>query len=164
MRKGNRRQARSTVLTPRLRRLLGQAAKAMQRAYNPYSHFNVGAAVLNADGKVTTGANVENAAYGDTICAERSAILRANAMGRRSYVAVAIIGGPKDGESKEPVAPCGSCRQVLFEASQLAQADLIVVMSNSTMSNVKVRTIGQLLPLAFGPDDLGIDLTEFRKR
>jgi len=162
MRMGHGRQARNAALAPRLRRLLGQAAKAMRRAYNPYSHFNVGAAVLNADGKVTTGANVENAAYGDTICAERAAILRANAMGRRKYVAVAIIGGPKEGESKAPVAPCGSCRQVLFEASQLAEVDLIVVMSNSTMSKVKVRTIRQLLPLAFGPNDIGIDLKDFR--
>ena len=90
--------------------LLALAKTAAERAYTPYSHFNVGAALECADGTVFTGCNVENAAYGDTICAERTAAVKAVSEGHRDFSRIAIWG-----DSREYCYPCGSCRQFLQE-------------------------------------------------
>ena len=90
------------------------AIDAMKRSYSPYSHFTVGAALLTKDGKVYTGANIENASYTPTVCAERNAIFTAVHQGEREFEAIAIVGG-HNGDVKGVTAPCGVCRQVMSE-------------------------------------------------
>ncbi len=156
-------EARFEELTERRRQLVLEAAKAMETAYNPYSRFYVGAALLTDDGEIISASNVENAAYGSTICAERLALGRANAVGKRKFQAIAIIGRGEDFESKQVVTPCGSCRQMLYEAAQVSGTDMEVIMSNTKKGHIVIATIGQLLPMAFGPKDLNIDLEKYRK-
>jgi len=143
--------------------LLCEAEKVMENAYTPCSGFFVGAALLTKDNKIITGANVENAAYGSTICAERAAILRANAEGYRMYKAIAIIARGKDFDTKEVTSPCGSCRQMLYESSQVSENDLEVIMSTTKKDKIIISTIKELLPLGFGPKDLGIDVKKWQK-
>ena len=145
-------------------KLLNAAKKTMETAYNPYSKFFVGAALLTKDGRIITGSNFENASYGHTICAERSALVRANAMGYREFKSIAIITRGEHADSNEPTAPCGACRQMLFEASQVSNVDLEVIMSNTKMNNIIITKISDLLPLAFGPKDLGINLDDYKRR
>lgn len=122
--------------------LLRRARAARQRAYAPYSHFRVGAAIVTAEGEVIEGANVENASYGLTMCAERVAIGAMAAAGLRGpIVAVAVVG---DGE--DALTPCGACRQVIFEFG----ADAVVYGSGDGGRPVR-STIRELLPHAFGP-------------
>lgn len=138
--------------------LLYAASKVMDNAHNPYSKFHVGAALLTEEGKIIEGTNYENAAYGSTICAERAAILRANAEGHRDLKAIAIIGKGADFDSQEPTSPCGACRQVIFEASQVGDYDIDVLMSNTQKTKIYKAKISQLLPLAFGPKDLNLEI------
>lgn len=126
--------------------LLAAARGAADRAYAPYSGFPVGAAVLTADGSVVLGANVENASFGLTICAERVAVATAAAAGHRQIRAVAVTAPRKPGTT-----PCGACRQVLNEFVP-AGADLIVVLEAES-GPVQVP-LGELLPRSFGPRDL----------
>lgn len=148
-------------LTDQYQHLLQEAATAMEKAYNPYSHFYVGAALLTTNNTVIGGCNIENAAYNPTICAERSAFALAMTQGYRTFTAISLIGRGKDFESTEVISPCGICRQVLFEASQISNVDIDVIMSNTKMTKIIIATISELLPLAFGPKDLGIDVTTF---
>ena len=99
-------------------------------------------------------ANVENSAYGSSICAERSAIVSANAQGLKSASQIAIIIKSDKGPVNEPSAPCGACRQMLYELSQVSGVDIEIIMSNTDMSKIIISTINELLPLAFGPKDL----------
>jgi len=142
--------------------LLECAERVMKTAYNPYSNFYVGAALLSQDGSIITGSNVENAAYGSTICAERSALLRANAEGYRMFDSIAIIARGIDFETQEVTAPCGACRQMLYESSQISEKDIEVIMSNTSKSKIIVSSIEELLPLAFGPKDLGVDVKKYQ--
>ena len=125
---------------------LVQKAMEMQNfSYVPYSHFPVGAALLCEDGRVFTGCNVENAAYGSTICAERTALLKAVSEGCRSgWTAIAIAG-----KGSDYCWPCGSCRQMLYEFAP----DLTVLVAQSDHSFVKLP-LKDLLPHGFGPKDL----------
>jgi len=143
-------------------RVIDEAAKVMNTAYNPYSNFYVGAALLSQDGQIITGSNVENAAYGSTICAERAAILRANAMGIRTFDKVGIIARGEDFDTTEVTAPCGSCRQMLYESAQISERNLEIVMATTKKDKVVVATIEELLPLAFGPKDLGVDVKKYQ--
>lgn len=145
------------------RELLEAARSAMENAYNPYSNFFVGAAIRTAEGEIVTGANVENAAYGAVICAERSAIVRALAMGYRQFQKVAVIGRGLTTPSKEVISPCGMCRQMLFEATHVAGRDIQVIMSSTDMSKIILSSVRELLPLGFGPMNLGLNPTRFRK-
>ncbi len=138
------------------KRLLDAAEKAKERAYNPYSGLSVGAALLTDDGKIIIGTNFESASYGNTICAERSALVSANAMGNRSFKAIAIIASGRNYDGKEPILPCGACRQMLFESSQFSGIDMEVVMSNANRSRFLVKKISQLLPYAFGLKNMGL--------
>ena len=124
------------------RQLLNQAIEAMKRAYVPYSHFRVGAALLDAEGHVHYGCNVENAAYSPTNCAERTALFRAIADGcePKSFKAIAVAG-----DTEGPIAPCGVCRQVLIE---LCNPDMPVIMGNVN-GDMTVMTVADLLPGAF---------------
>ncbi len=128
-------------------RLLEAAGEAMKRAYVPYSHFKVGAALLDSEGNVHYGCNVENAAYGPSNCAERTALFRAVADGHTagSFRAIAVIG-----DTPGPITPCGVCRQVL---SELCEPNMPVIMGN-LRGDVKVMTVSELLPGAFSPRDL----------
>ncbi len=148
-------------LSTEYKKLLDEAEAVMKKAYNPYSKFAVGAALLTPDGTIISGTNFENAAYGSTICAERAAILRANAMGYRNFKAIAVIArGEKEVESI--VSPCGACRQVIYEVSELSDQPIDVIMSNTRKDHVTIATINQLLPLGFGPKALGVDLKAYR--
>jgi cytidine deaminase len=150
-------------LAPSQLRLLDEAVRAMNTLpYNPYSRHHVGAAVLAQDGQVITNANFENASYGLTECAERTAIFHANAHGKRTFDAIAVIGRNETPSDCRVVGPCGACRQVIHEASQLSGRDLEVILANPALSKVVVTPISELLPLAFGPADLGIDLVKYR--
>ena len=121
-------------------RLLAAAAAARRSAYAPYSTFTVGAALLGRDGRIHTGANVENASYGLSMCAERAAIFAAVTAGARQFDAIAVAG--PDGVT---TLPCGACRQVLFEfAPQLR-------VIYATAGAPKQTTLAELLPHAFGP-------------
>lgn len=146
------------------RKLVDAAALAMETAYNPYSHFYVGAALLTYDNQIITGSNVENAAVGDSICAERAALLRANAMGHKQYKSIAVIARGEDTETKEVTAPCGSCRQMLYEASQVAEQDLEVIMATTKRDKIVISSINKLLPLAFGPKDLGVNVQRYQRK
>ena len=146
-----KRSAASKPLTPAETESLVRAATAARElAYAPYSNFSVGAAVLFADGEVVTGCNVENASYGLTICAERAAIFRGVAMGKKAIRAVCVVA-----ESMDPTAPwvgpCGACRQVIFEFG----ADAWIVLATAGREGCVVTRIGELLPRAFGPSTLG---------
>ena len=149
-------------LDPIQQNLLDEAAEVMETAYNPYSHFYVGAALLSLDGQIITGSNVENAAYGSTICAERAAILRANAKGIRTFEKVAIIGRGESFDTTEVTAPCGSCRQMLFESSQVSERNLELIMATTRKDKIILATMEEILPLAFGPKDLGIDVRKYQ--
>ncbi|MCR8845790.1 cytidine deaminase [Paenibacillus sp. SC116] len=127
--------------------LMELAKQARERAYTPYSHFKVGAALLDSEGNVHMGCNVENAAYGPTNCAERTALFRAIADGcsAKSFKAIAVIG-----DTTAPITPCGVCRQVLVE---LCAPEMPVYMGNLNGDLVET-TIGELLPGAFDVSSL----------
>ena len=123
------------------------ACEARQKAYAPYSHFFVGAALLAKDGTVFTGCNVENAAFSPTNCAERTAVFKAVSEGVLEFSAIAIVGGTEDGLSP-CCTPCGVCRQVLAE---FCQGDLRIL--TGTPDEIQATTLSELLPLAFGPNN-----------
>lgn len=128
-------------------KLVEEAIKARELSYAPYSKFKVGAAVLTKDGRVFHGANIENAAYGSCMCAERNALFNAYMHGCRKddIVALALVG-----DTTDPISPCGSCRQVM---SELMSHDVPIIMA--TMTKVtKVCTLEDLLPYAFDSRDL----------
>jgi len=149
-------------LSDRYRELLDAADDVKKEAYNPYSRFYVGAAILTRDGMIVTGTNVENSAYGSTICAERMALGRANSMGQRHFEAIAIIGTGEGAANGQITGPCGACRQMLFEFSCISEKPMDVIMADGGKERVVIATIAELLPLAFGPGGLGIDVSEYR--
>ncbi len=131
--------------------LIARARVAAAGAYAPYSGFHVGAALAFADGSVVTGANVENASYGLTLCAETAAVAQAMNHGARGgLLAVAVIGGkPEAIGTGDPVTPCGRCRQVLNELAKLGGTDPLIWCAGET--EVLELRLSQLLPHAFGP-------------
>lgn len=125
------------------RTLLNKAIEAKEMAYAPYSHVKVGAALLTATGKVFTGCNVENASFGATNCAERTAIFKAISEGEQSFVAIAVASS-----LEEPISPCGICRQVIMEFGR----NIDIILGNETA--LEVFSSDQMLPHAFHKDDL----------
>lgn len=119
--------------------LIEQAKQAMKDAYAPYSEFRVGAALLTKSGRIFSAGNIENAASGAGICAERAALARAVASGEREFEAIAIVGN-----ADEPVSPCGICRQSLMEFGE----NIIVIMANAE-GDILTATVSDLLPRAF---------------
>ena len=131
--------------------LLAAARDAAENAYAPYSAFAVGAALAFADGAIVTGANVENASFGLSLCAETVAVARAMNEGRRGgLIAVAVVGRSVEAE---PVMPCGRCRQVLAELGKAGGTDPIVW--SGIGERAREARLSQLLPDAFGPESLG---------
>lgn len=122
--------------------LVRLALEARENSYSPYSHFCVGAALLCADGRVFTGCNIENASYSPTICAERTAVVKAVSEGVKDFTAIAVVGG--EGEIKDFCTPCGVCRQVL---SEFCKADLEIHTYNG--KEIRTYTLGDLLPESF---------------
>jgi cytidine deaminase len=143
------------------RRLIVSARDASMNAYAPYSGFAVGAAVRTQSGAVFTGANLENAAYGLGICAEVAAVSSANSAADYHIEAIAIVGhkftDPQD--ASQVVTPCGRCRQLIFEASQIARTDVRVFSCSGDLEHIREAVISELLPEAFGPKNLGLENT-----
>jgi len=119
--------------------LVALARAARQNAFAPYSNFQVGAALLSADGRVFTGCNVENATYGLTVCAERVALFKAISEGARQFTAVAVVA-----DTEEPTPPCGACRQLLWEFG----GNLEVILGNLDTEKARHR-LKDLLPFPF---------------
>ena len=130
--------------------LIEQAIEARSHAYTPYSHFQVGAALLTKQGKVYKGCNIENAAYTPSNCAERTAIFKAVSEGEREFAAIAIVGSMEGESNTLPSGPCGVCRQVMAEFCSL---DMPVIIAKSPADYITM-TLGELLPLSFGPANL----------
>lgn len=131
--------------------LVQEALTARERAYTPYSHFSVGAALLCADGTVYGGCNIENAAYTPSNCAERTAFFRALFEGQRAFSAIAIVGGPAGEPVRELCAPCGVCRQVMMEFCDPSTFRIILATDPVAPRSF---LLGELLPQGFGPDNL----------
>jgi cytidine deaminase len=123
-------------------KLIASAAAARERAYAPYSNFKVGAALRGKSGRVYAGCNVENAAYGASMCAERTAIFKAVSEGEREFEAIAVV-------TENGASPCGSCRQVMMEFAP----DMAVLIAD-TQGHVRATTVRDLLPDGFTPDRL----------
>lgn len=133
--------------------LVKEALLARKMAYAPYSHFKVGAALLTKDGVIYRGCNIENAAYGPTNCAERTAFFKAVSEGEREFEAIAIV-GYMDGATPKPgeyAAPCGVCRQVMREFTDPKTFKVVLATGPDQFETF---TLEQLLPLSFGPDNL----------
>lgn len=132
--------------------LIDLAMTARCLAHAPYSKFKVGAALLGSNGIIYMGCNVENASYSATNCAERTAIFNAVAEGQQKFEAIAIVGGIEDASELEFCAPCGVCRQVLREFCNPQTFEIILAKS---VDDYKVITLEELLPMSFGPENLG---------
>ncbi len=131
------------------RELIDIALEAMKNSYSPYSHFSVGAALLCADGSVYTGCNVENASFGATNCAERTAVFKAVSEGKRDFKVIAVVGG-KDGAVGAFCPPCGICRQVLAEFD--AKKELHVLLFDG--ERAEKYKFSELLPLGFSGENV----------
>lgn len=126
--------------------LAAQALEARQASYAPYSRYRVGAALLAASGKIYLGGNIENAAYPDSMCAERVAMFKAISEGERQFVALAVA-------TENGGSPCGSCRQVMAEFA----LEMPVLIVNGAGTVVRQTTVRDLLPASFGPKQLGVE-------
>lgn len=125
--------------------LINEAKKAREKAYAPYSHFSVGAALLDDAGRVYHGCNIENAAYSMANCAERTAIFKAVSDGVRKFKAIAVVA-----DTEGPCSPCGACRQVMVE---LLQEDTKIYLGNMK-DDISEWTLKDILPGAFSSKDL----------
>ena len=126
-----------------IQKLMDCAIKARENAYSPYSHFAVGAALLCEDGTLYEGCNIENASYGLTNCAERTAIFKAVAEGHIKFKALAVVA-----DTEGPCAPCGACRQVM------AEFKIPLIIMGNLMGNIKIVTIEELIPFSFSECDV----------
>ena len=126
-----------------IQKLMDCAIKARENAYSPYSHFAVGAALLCEDGTLYEGCNIENASYGLTNCAERTAIFKAVSEGHITFKALAVVA-----DTEGPCAPCGACRQVM------AEFKIPLIIMGNLMGNIKIVTIEELLPFSFSECDV----------
>ena len=127
--------------------LMREALEARKAAYVPYSHFQVGAALLTKSGRVYRGCNIENAAYTPCSCAERTAFFKAVSEGERDFEAIAVVAGPEGGETVT-TAPCGVCRQVMMEFCDYRSFRIIL---GTGPEEYRQYTLSGLLPMAFGP-------------
>lgn len=126
-----------------IQKLIERAIVAREKTYSPYSHFGVGAALVCEDGSIYEGCNIENASYGLTNCAERTAIFKAVSEGHTKFKALAVVA-----DTEGPCAPCGACRQVV------AEFKIPIIIMGNLMGNVKIVTIEELLPFSFSESEL----------
>lgn len=126
-----------------IQKLMDCAIKARENAYSPYSHFAVGAALLCEDGTLYEGCNIENASYGLTNCAERTAIFKAVSEGHTKFKALAVVA-----DTEGPCAPCGACRQVMVEFK------IPLIIMGNLMGDIKIVSIEELLPFSFSESDV----------
>lgn len=126
-----------------IQKLMDCAIKVRENAYSPYSHFAVGAVLLCEDGTLYEGCNIENASYGLTNCAERTAIFKAVSEGHIKFKALAVVA-----DTEGPCAPCGACRQVM------AEFKIPLIIMGNLMGNIKIVTIEELLPFSFSECDV----------
>ena len=127
-----------------VRQLVEKAIEMTNFSYVPYSNFTVGAALLTDEGEIYTGCNIENAAYGPSNCAERTAVFKAVSEGKKNFKAIAVVGGLNK-KIEDYCSPCGVCRQVLAE---FCDKDFKVIMAKS-LDDIKILTLGDLLPESF---------------
>lgn len=130
------------------KKLIELAHEARKRAYTPYSHFQVGAALVTKQGKVYLGCNIENASYTPSNCAERTAFFKAVSEGEREFAAIAVVG---DAEGTETCSPCGVCRQVMREFCAPEEFRILLEDGKGGILNY---SLAELLPLGFGPENL----------
>ena len=130
--------------------LIDKAMEAMEYSYAPYSHFNVGAALLTENKKIYQGCNIENAAYTPINCAERTAFFKAISEGESDFLAICILGGT-NGEVKDYTPPCGVCRQVMME---FCNPDLFYVILAINKNDYKIMTLRELFPYSFDSKNL----------
>lgn len=129
--------------------LIALADEARAKSYCPYSGFSVGAALLTKDGKIYTGANIENASFTPTVCAERVALFTAVHAGEKEFAAIAVVGGPVGKPAEKLFTPCGVCRQVL---SEFCKPDMRVLVG--AVGDALITTLGELLPYGFGKESM----------
>ena len=130
--------------------LVEKAFEVRKRAYTPYSHHKVGAALLGKNGQIYLGCNIENAAFTPSNCAERTAVFKAVSEGQLEFDAIAVVGGMEDAEELDYCAPCGVCRQVLRE---FCDNDFEIILAKD-VEHRKTLTLKEILPLGFGPENL----------
>ena len=134
-----------------IKELIKIAVAARKNSYSPYSHYQVGAALLATDGQVFSGCNIENAAYTPTNCAERTAFFKAVSVGVRDFTAIAIVGSPEGDEITQSSYPCGVCRQVMME---FCNPEVFQVIVAKSLEEYEIRTLKDFLPEGFGPANL----------
>jgi len=135
-------------VTPENEKLIEAAKEVRNHSHSPYSNFKVGAAIRTQSGKIYTGCNVENATLWASLCAERVAISKAVSEGETNFEIIAIVT-----DSEKPALPCGGCRQVLSEFSQLTGKDIKIIAANCN-GQIKETSLQELLPEPFGAKDL----------
>lgn len=133
------------MMTVEPKQLIDEAIAASKQAHVPYSHFRVGAALLTTDGKIYRGCNIENASYGLTNCAERTAIFKAVSEGDKQFSAIAVVG-----DTDGPISPCGACRQVLAEFCD----DHTQIILANLKGDFVITNINEILPGYFSSKDL----------
>ncbi len=133
------------MMTVEPKQLIDEAIAASKQAHVPYSHFHVGAALLTTDGKIYRGCNIENASYGLTNCAERTAIFKAVSEGDKQFSAIAVVG-----DTDGPISPCGACRQVLAEFCD----DHTKIILANLKGDFVITNINEILPGYFSSKDL----------
>lgn len=142
-------------LPENIQELFNKAQQAREQAYAPYSHFKVGAAILLDSGEIVIGSNQENAAYPSGLCAERVAVYAAAANFPNSkIIALVVVVGPKNTHLDKPAAPCGSCRQSLFEFEQKQKSPFPIYFMGENGTLLKTNSVSDLMPFGFGPDSL----------
>lgn len=135
-------------------KLIRAAIEARRQAYVPYSNYRVGAALLTKDGEIIKGCNIENASYGATNCAERTAFFKAVSEGKKDFAAIAIVGGEEETDETSGFAyPCGICRQVMRE---FCDPDSFRVLVAKSETDFEEAVLAQLLPMSFGPQHLQV--------
>ncbi len=152
----------ASFLPPEQQKLLEAATSAMDTSYSPYSRYRVGAAVRLKSGLIVTGSNQENASYGLTECAERTALFSVGVQGHKNEVReIAIMARGENHEPTEKVAQsCGACRQVMKEYEDLSGEETTILTSSPGSPIYSIKGVDSILPFSFGPKDLGVDIPQ----